>query len=231
MLLSINHSEVRKLKRIKLISTITLMVGITMISIGLVLQQDKDMKRFNYTKIEEINVKNMAASANMNVQNTSSEEAENLLLKEVKMETAPASVVIPPRVEVYEAMTMEELTDKLNKSLGGILTGHGDIIASHSIEIGVDPYIATAIMLHETGNGTSNIANNCFNFGGQKGYGCGAYKKYGSVEEGLVGMIDNLHKNYYSHGLTTVETIAPRYAESGTWPAKINWYVDQIRTK
>ena len=219
------------MRRIKLISTVTLMVGITMISIGLFLQQDNSMQDFKYTKIKQIDIKNMATSANVNVLDTDSNEVENLLLKEVKMDIAPASVVIPPRVEVYEAMTMEELSEKLNRSLGGILSGHGDIIASHSIEIGVDPYIATAIMMHETGNGTSNIANSCFNFGGQKGYGCGAYKRYGSVEEGLVGMIDNLHRNYYAHGLTTVETIAPRYAESGAWPAKINWYVGQIRSK
>ena len=100
------------------------------------------------------------------------------------------------------------------------------------IELGVDPYIATAIIMHETGcgqNQCSNIARNCFNFGGQKGSGCGAYKKYNSIEEGLEGMITNLYNNYYSHGLNTVESIGPRYAESNTWVSKINWYVNKIR--
>ena len=209
------------------------MVGIMMISIGLVLQNDNSLTDFNTTKVEQFDIKIMAASANMAIQDVEKKDnnTENLLLTEVKMETAPASVVIPPRIEVYEGMTMEELSEKINKSLGGILAGHGDVIASHSIEIGVDPYIATAIMIHETGNGTSNIANNCFNFGGQKGYGCGAYKRYASVEEGLKGIIDNLYKNYYAYGLTTVETIAPRYAESSAWPAKINWYIGQIKAK
>ena len=221
------------MRRVKLISTVTSMVGIMMISIGLVLQNDNSLTDFNTTKVEQFDIKSMAASANMAIQDVEKKDnnTENLLLTEVKMETAPASVVIPPRIEVYEGMTMEELSEKINKSLGGILAGHGDVIASHSIEIGVDPYIATAIMIHETGNGTSNIANNCFNFGGQKGYGCGAYKRYSSVEEGLKGIIDNLYKNYYAYGLTTVETIAPRYAESSAWPAKINWYIGQIKAK
>ena len=150
----------------------------------------------------------------------------NIKVQSLKAEYAPSSVL---RIEVFEGMTMEELTDKLNRSLGGILAGHGDVIAAHSLSLGIDPYVAAAIMIHETGNGTSRIANSCFNFGGQKGSGCGAYKKYNSVDEGLRGMIDNLNYNYYSRGLTTIDTIAPRYAESSDWPAKIHYYVNRLR--
>ena len=202
-----------------------------MISIGMVMQKEEAFSKLNTTKIEEFNIKNMAASASMIVKNQKKdkEEKENLLLTEVKMETAPAAVIIPPRIEVYEGMTMEELSAKLNRSLGGILAGHGDIIASHSLEMGVDPFITAAIMIHETGNGTSNIARNCYNFGGQKGSGCGAYKRYDTIENGLRGIIDNLYKNYYAHGLTTVETIGRRYAESTEWPAKINWYINKLK--
>ena len=223
------------MRRGKLISFLTVVVAITMISIGMVIQNDTKSINLNTTKVKQFDIKNMAASANMIVKDTpeakeTASEAQEVL-KEVQMETAPASVIVPPRVEVFENMTIEELTEKLNRSLGGIMAGHGDIIATHSIEMGVDPYVVTAIMMHETGNGTSNISNNCFNFGGQKGSGCGAYRAYGSIEEGLRGMIDNLYNNYYAQGLTTVETIAPRYAESSSWPAKINWYVEQIRAK
>ncbi len=209
------------------------MVGIMMISVGIFIGNSQS-QTMNTTEIQEFDIKNMAASAKMTMKDEVKDDKkdtneENVLLTEVEMETAPASVIIPPRVEVYESMTMEELAEKLNRSLGGILAGHGDIIASHSLEIGVDPYIAAAIMIHETGNGTSSIANNCFNFGGQKGVGCGAYKRYESAEAGLVGIIDNLYKNYYAYGLTTVESIGHRYAESGEWPAKINWYIGKIR--
>ena len=148
------------------------------------------------------------------------------------METAPASVVVPPRVEVYEGMTMEELANKLNRSLKNEMAGKGLLIAKKSIELGVDPYIATAIMLHETGcsqGSCSHIARTCHNFGGQKGSGCGAYQAYASVDEGITGMITNLYKNYYAYGLKTVEAIGHRYAESSVWPTRINGYVQNLR--
>ncbi len=208
------------------------MIGIMMISIGMFIQSNQYLNIWNPT-IREVNIKNMAASANKAIQdNNDNNEVEEYILKEIKMETAPASVIIPPRVEVYEGMTLEELGAKLDRSLKNDIAGKGIVIASKCIELGVDPYIATAIILHETGcgqNSCSQIARNCYNFGGQKGSGCGAYKRYNSVDEGLQGMIQNLYNNYYAHGLTTVETIGPRYAESGTWVSKINWYVNNIR--
>lgn len=227
------------MRKIKIISTITMMIGIVMISIGMVIQSDESSITLNSSTIQEINVKNMAASANMIVKESettdSTEESENLLLTEVVMETAPASVIIPPRVEVYEGMTLEELAEKLDRNLGSdIVAGKGSLIASECINKGVDPYVATAILLHETGckSKCSTLARTCNNFGGQKGSpSCngGSYKAYNSIDEGLVGFIDNLYKNYYSKGLTTVEQIGPKYAESSTWISKINWYVEQIR--
>ena len=203
-----------------------------MISIGMILQKNLDNNNLNQSIIQEFNIKNMAASANEIKEEKEPNVIDNYLLKEIKMETAPASVIIPPRVEVYEGMTLEELGEKLNRSLKNDIAGKGIVIASKCIELGVDPYVATAIILHETGcgqNTCSQIARNCYNFGGQKGSGCGAYKRYNSVDEGLQGMIENLYNNFYSRGLTTVETIGPRYAESGTWVSKINWYVNNIR--
>ena len=198
-----------------------------MISIGLGLQQENGLKITN----KQIDLKNIAASANMIVKKSSEtkEENGNKLLTEVRMETAPASI---SRIEVFEGLTLEEIADQLNKSLKNDISGKGMVIANKCVELGVNPYVATAIILHETGcgqNQCSNIARNCYNFGGQKGSGCGAYKKYNSVDEGLEGMISNLYRNYYSRGLVTVETIGPKYAESDTWVSKINWYVNKIK--
>ena len=136
------------------------------------------------------------------------------------------------RVEVYNGMTLDEVANQINKSLKAEISGKGMVIAKKSIELGVDPYLATAIILHETGCGQgrcSKIARECYNFGGQKGSGCGAYRRYSSIDEGLEGMITNLYNNFYSKGLTTVESIGPRYAESGTWVSKINWYINKIK--
>ena len=216
------------MKKIKLISSTAMLVGILMISLGFYVQSTEQTTNLNSLKIEEFDVKNMATSVNKVVKDNNKEDNDNFSLTEIDMETAPASVL---RVEVFQGMTMEELSKKLDKSLGGILAGHGKTIAEHSLKVGVDPYIVTAIMMHETGNGTSRIANSCYNFGGQKGSGCGAYKRYGSVDEGLKGMIDNLYNNYYAHGLKTVEAIGPRYAESSSWVGMINWYIGKIKTK
>lgn len=229
------------MKRIKLISSITLIVGILMISVGMVIQNDESAQALNTNvNISDFKIQNMAASANMIIQDTNKETTEENkkttdLLTAVDMETAPASVIVPPRIEVYEGMTLEELAIKLDRNLGtDIVAGKGALIASECVNKGVDPYVAVAILLHETGckHSCSKLARTCNNFGGQKGApGCngGAYKAYNSIDEGLVGFIDNLYRNYYSRGLNTVESIGPRYAESNTWVSKINSYVSQIR--
>lgn len=232
------------MKKTKLIFGITVIVAIMMISIGMVIQNDEMSSTINTNvDLRDFKIQNMAASTNMIVKKPVNDsdtvktptEATNLVLTEVQMETAPASVIIPPRVEVYEGMTLEELAVKLDRNLGnGIVAGKGSLIATECINKGVDPYVAVAILLHETGcrYSCSSLAKTCYNFGGQKGSpGCngGAYKRYNSIDEGLVGFIDNLYRNYYSKGLRTVATIGPRYAESNTWVSKINTYVAQIR--
>ena len=211
------------------------MIGILMISTGMMINKNSKDNYLNPSQIEEIDIKNLSANTKAIFKeetNNKSESNDNLLLESIEMETAPASVIIPPRIEVYGGMTLEEVAAQINKSLKNDITNKGMVIASKCIELGVDPFIASAIILHETGcgqNQCSNIARNCYNFGGQKGSGCGAYQRYNSVDEGLVGMISNLYRNYYARGLTTVETIGPRYAESNTWVSKINWYVNKLK--
>lgn len=235
------------MKKAKTMGVISSFVGILMISMGMFLQNENRMDSFNnLTDVREINVKNMAASANMILKESEVASAsvekrvdssleEKEVLTEVNMETAPASVIVPPRVEVYEGMTMEELAAKLDRSLGSdIVAGKGLLIATQCIQKGVDPYVAVAILLHETGCGSkcSNLARYCNNVGGQKGSpGCngGSYKSYPTLDAGIVGFIDNLYRNYYSKGLTSIDSIAPKYAASPAWPAKIHWYVSKIR--
>ena len=205
-----------------------------MISSGLLLSDTTRMTNFNNLSIEEFNIKNLATSTNSYIKSTNntetnSTEYNDLLVNNLSMQTAESGVY---RVEVFDGLTMDELAEKLNRSLKNDIAGKGYTIASKCLELGVDPYVATAIILHETGCGQSScshIARTCYNFGGQKGSGCGAYQRFASVDDGLNGMISNLYRNFYSKGLTTVETIAPRYAESPTWPAKINGYVARIR--
>jgi len=138
---------------------------------------------------------------------------------------------------VYDGMTLNELANKLNNSLSSTLSGTGYLFASKSVELGIDPYLAIAIVLHETGcngsNGCSDLVNYCYNVGGQKGDpGCfgGSYATFSSLEEGINSYLENLYNNYYAVGLTTAETIGPKYAVSETWANTINYYINYIKS-
>lgn len=159
------------------------------------------------------------------------ESLQNSLNKNEK-EEIPEPI---PEVEpiVYEGKTLNELSEMLEKSLKSILSGKGNLIASYSLEKGVDPVMATAIMLHETGCtwNCSYISTNCNNVGGQKGSGCGSYRYFNSLDEGIMGFIDNLSINYISYGLTTPDLINPKYAEDPTWSAKVNKYIANIKAQ
>ena len=134
---------------------------------------------------------------------------------------------------VYEGMTLDELAAQLNRSLKGEIANQGYLIASYSLEKDVDPYIATAIMLLETGcNGKcSTLVTKCHNVGGQVGTGCGKYRSFETLEAGIKGFIDNLSKNYFSKGLDTPKEINKKYATSKEWYKKVESYIKTIKNK
>lgn len=152
----------------------------------------------------------------------------------VKEEIKQEEIKKEEKVIVYDGLTLEELTAKLNRNLGSNLSGMGHIYASYSLELGIDPYLALAISLHETGCkwNCSKLVRECNNVGGQKGGpSCngGSYKKFDTIEEGIKGYLDNLKKNYYDCGLTTPEAMNKKYAASTTWAVKVNSYIDSIK--
>ena len=135
------------------------------------------------------------------------------------------------KIIVYENMTYEELVDKLNRTLSSDLTGMGYAYATYSLELGVDPYLAVAISMHETGCtwNCSHLLKACNNVGGQKGEGCGEYKAYDTLEEGIYGFILNIKNKYVDYGLLTAEQMNPKYAEDPMWASKVNKYIEKIR--
>ena len=137
----------------------------------------------------------------------------------------------PERIEVYDNLTIEELSDKLNRTLSSDLSGKGEYFAKYAIELGVDPYLAVAIAMHETGCtwDCSYLAKQCNNVGGQKGEGCGEYKAYDTLEEGIYGFILNIKNKYVDYGLLTAEQMNPKYAEDPTWSSKVNNYIEKIK--
>lgn len=230
------------MKKSIVVSGILSMVAIVMIAIAVTLQINNNYEKIDRSTVvalNQIDIKSMASS-NRVVETPKKEEkpVEEPKVEEVPMEVASQAVEpeppAPVREEVYENLTIEELSAKLDRNLNSAVAGKGSLIATRSLELGVDPYIATAIMLHETGCNwqCSNLVISCNNVGGQKGApGCGggSYKSYPTLDEGIIGFIDNLYNNYYTKGLNTVDTIGPRYAQSTTWVSKINSYIEKIR--
>lgn len=223
------------MKKVRIIGVILFLMAISLITMGVKLDAASVVlgKSFKY-KDNNGNI-NVAMSTSILTRSDFNSRVDNSSLTAVDMEVIPASIYIPPRVEVYDGLTIEELGEKLNRHLGNdYIAGKGPLLAKLCIEKGVDPYIATAIILHETGCGSkcSNLTRYCNNVGGQKGApGCngGAFKKFDTLEEGFEGFVNNLSKNYFAQGRTTVETIAPKYCEGNTWAGKINYFVNKIK--
>ena len=88
--------------------------------------------------------------------------------------------------------------------------------------------------MHETGCkwNCSTLLKQCNNVGGMKGSpGCngGSYKAFATLEEGISAYMSNLYNNYFSVGLTTPETIGPKYAASPTWASQVTTYMNEIK--
>lgn len=160
----------------------------------------------------------------------------------VQQEIAPIEVtsqIQEPQVQaepiVYDGMTLTELAEKLNRTLKSTLSGTGMSFAKYAIDMNIDPYLAVAIVLHETGcnNGTcSKQVRQCYNVGGMKGGpSCNgtSYKKFNSLDDGIYSFMYNLKTNYYDKGLTTPEQMNKKYAASKAWAGKIHHYINKIK--
>lgn len=160
------------------------------------------------------------------------EHKEIVLLKN-KEEIIETEVKVEEKPIVYDNKTLDELSETLNKSLNSAIKDKGYLIASYSLEKGVDPYMATAIILQETGCKweCSRLVRECNNVGGQKGSGCGSYSYFNSLDEGIMAFIDNLSINYVSQGLTTPEQINTKYAEDQNWSKNVNKYIENIKAQ
>ena len=156
-------------------------------------------------------------------------------VQEPVQKTAPI-VEEPIQAEpvVYDGMTLNELAEKLNHSLKSTLSGTGMSFAKYSVDMGIDPYLAVAIVLHETGCSSkcSTQVRQCYNVGGMKGGpSCNgtSYKKFNTLDEGIYSFMYNLKTNYYDKGLNTPESMNKKYAASTAWAGKINHYINKIK--
>src|SRR5699024_1560595 len=123
-----------------------------------------------------------------------------------------------------------------NSSRAGALSGHGDFIIDESEQNGVDPVLVAAIIMHETGNGTSEAAVVKKNPGGimDPAKNWSTTKTFSSREEGLTYTIQNLKRRIIDDGNVTVEDLGNVYAPLGAandptnlnanWVPRVNEY-------
>ena len=182
-------------------------------------------------------IKTENTTSNINEVALATKDESGTPIPESTPEPAPETVPEPtPQAEpvVYDNMTLNELAEKLNRSLKSTLSGTGLSFAKYAIDMNIDPYLAVAIVLHETGcNGTcSKQVRECYNVGGMKGGpSCNgtSYKKFNSLDEGIYSFMYNLKKNYYDKGLKTPEQMNKKYAASKAWATKVNHYINKIK--
>ena len=151
-------------------------------------------------------------------------------IEDLEIKRSGESDIVDDNSIVFDGLTLTELSNKLNKHLSSTLTDTGIYFANYTKKTGLDPYLAVAIVLHETGCKwtCSSLVRNNYNIGGLKSGG--KFIKYNSLEEGIDGYLNILFNNYYNKGLNTAELMQSKYAPSSTtWTEKINWYINTIK--
>ncbi|MBQ8681339.1 MAG: glucosaminidase domain-containing protein [Bacilli bacterium] len=184
----------------------------------------------NDMEVEEVDINDKQAELEAVNNNTSKEETDTISNNSDDSAVEFRAVAAKAAV-VYDGMTMDELASKLNRSLKNELSGKGYLYASYSLEKGVDPYLAVAISLEETGCNwnCSKLVRTCNNVGGMKGSGCGSYSAFPTLDDGIKAFIDNISRNYVAYGLTTADTMNPKYAANPAWSTNVNNYITRIK--
>lgn len=100
--------------------------------------------------------------------------------------------------------------------LYGALSGYESAYYKYGQQYGVDPALAMAITMHETGNGSSYAVRKQNNPGGIMDWNNNwkTVKTFNSLEEGIQYQIKNLRDEYISKGLTSISQIGAKYAPS-----------------
>ena len=98
----------------------------------------------------------------------------------------------------WKGESAEKISKKLDKYLHSSLKGKSKFITEYSIKVGLDPYLAAAVMLQETGCywTCSYLTRVCYNVAGNKGTpSCngGSYRKFKSMDDGIKFAINKLN--------------------------------------
>lgn len=173
--------------------------------------------RYNKTTQETSNNEVLAFVQEENIETKDMEELESIELENVKEEeesTKTCNLSKDIECKIYNRGLEKGLTH--NQSL-----------------------LLVAISKHETGNWTSSIYKNHYNFGGLMSKG--KLAQYNNIDEGLDAFINCLQTWYFNKGLTTPEKIQPIYCPVGAkndpnglnqyWLNNVNNYYNEYLNK
>ena len=107
----------------------------------------------------------------------------------------------------------EKIIKAISFNLGGVFKGKADFIYNTSRKYNLNPLLVTAIMYHETGNGTSwacTTKNNPAGLMGSRGL-----MQFATIENGIEKMCKVLKELYIDKGLTSIEEIQKKYCPIG----------------
>ena len=226
-------SEAKKVTGVVIFGVLLSFLLPNMISMNTSKSLETENKRETQTETTNATIEEVAIATKEDESGTPVVEQPVTPTEPVVQETKEPEVQAEPIV--YDGMTLNELAEKLNRSLKSTLSNTGMSFAKYSVEMGINPYLAVAIVLHETGcnHGTcSKQVRECYNVGGMKGGpSCNgtSYKKFNSLDDGIYSFMNNLKENYYDKGLTTPEQMNKKYAASKAWAGKIHHYINKIK--
>lgn len=112
-----------------------------------------------------------------------------------------------------EKARKEMIIKAINNNIGGKLKGKGEVIYKASVTNKFPPFLQAAIIIHETGAGTSKAVRDRNNVGGIfKG---SSLKYYNSVDDSIYDMATRIKKYYIDEGKTTLESFGAKYCPIG----------------
>lgn len=114
----------------------------------------------------------------------------------------------------------------LDMFLSGVLEGKGEQFCKAQEKYGINATFLVGIANHESGLGKSDFARTRNNIAGMRG--SNGYLRFKSVDECIDKMAANLKEKYIDCGLTTIEQINKKYAESNEWSSAVIRHMNPI---
>ena len=126
-------------------------------------------------------------------------------------------VLAEKQVKVERSVSRADVADGLDNMDREILRAYMQDLGQ---QYNVDWKLVYAIGYLESGNYTSTLARNQYNFFGRKA-SSGVYASWNSPEEAIRNQFEYLKTRYLERGMDTPWEMNRVYAESGTWASKV----------